>query len=218
VNLERPIASLVRDLLRETFDIDGRVLRTLTLLYRKPGELTREFLAGRRSRYTPPLRLYLVISIAFFVVVSWFASRGVLLDPGQDPERDAMSQAEFLSNELPRLMFLLLPVFALLVKAANRDRLYIDHLVFSLHLHSAAFILLALILPLERISSKSGLALSFQVSVFLYLLAYIVLSIRRVYAASWKKASRDSLIILLGYLAIVTLLIENTSNILVVSD
>ena len=35
-----------------------------------PGRLTAEFLAGRRARYLPPLRLYLVVSVAFFLVAS----------------------------------------------------------------------------------------------------------------------------------------------------
>jgi hypothetical protein len=39
----------------------------LALLF-KPGFLTREFLAGRRVRYLPPLRLYLVLSVLFFVI------------------------------------------------------------------------------------------------------------------------------------------------------
>jgi hypothetical protein len=35
----------------------------------KPGFLTREFLAGRRVRYLPPLRLYLVLSVLFFLII-----------------------------------------------------------------------------------------------------------------------------------------------------
>lgn len=35
----------------------------------KPGFLTKEFIAGRRVRYLPPLRLYLVLSVVFFLVM-----------------------------------------------------------------------------------------------------------------------------------------------------
>jgi hypothetical protein len=48
---------------------DSRVWRTLLYLLTKPGFLTREFFAGRRVRYLPPFRLYLVISVLFFLVV-----------------------------------------------------------------------------------------------------------------------------------------------------
>jgi hypothetical protein len=46
---------------------DSRLWRTLAALLFKPGFLTGEFLAGRRARYLPPVRLYLVLSVAFFL-------------------------------------------------------------------------------------------------------------------------------------------------------
>jgi len=49
---------------------DSRLWRTLAALLFRPGHLTAEFLAGRRARYLPPLRLYLVLSVAFFLVAS----------------------------------------------------------------------------------------------------------------------------------------------------
>jgi hypothetical protein len=49
---------------------DSRLWRTLWFLLSKPGVLTREFFAGRRASYLPPFRLYLVISLFFFLVAS----------------------------------------------------------------------------------------------------------------------------------------------------
>jgi len=49
---------------------DSRLWRTLWYLLARPGFLTREFFAGRRVRYLPPFRLYLVISLVFFLTVS----------------------------------------------------------------------------------------------------------------------------------------------------
>jgi hypothetical protein len=49
---------------------DSRLWRTLGALLFKPGFLTREFLRGRRARYLPPIRLYLVLSVVFFVWAS----------------------------------------------------------------------------------------------------------------------------------------------------
>lgn len=42
---------------------EGALWRTLKLLLFKPGELTRQYLAGRRKHYVLPLRLYLTISL-----------------------------------------------------------------------------------------------------------------------------------------------------------
>jgi Protein of unknown function (DUF3667) len=47
---------------------DSRLWRTLWYLLAKPGYLTREFFDGRRAGYLPPFRLYLVISVAFFIL------------------------------------------------------------------------------------------------------------------------------------------------------
>lgn len=50
----------------EFFLWDGKLFTTFRLLLTKPGELTREFLAGRRVRYISPLRLYLTCSVVYF--------------------------------------------------------------------------------------------------------------------------------------------------------
>lgn len=49
---------------------DSRLWRTLFLLWFVPGKLTQEFVAGRRAAYLPPFRLYLVLSIMFFLAAS----------------------------------------------------------------------------------------------------------------------------------------------------
>jgi hypothetical protein len=71
--LEPPVHSLWHFSRVATEDLthaDSRLWRTLGALLFKPGKLTAEFLAGRRARYLPPLRLYLVVSVAFFLVAS----------------------------------------------------------------------------------------------------------------------------------------------------
>lgn len=49
---------------------DSRLWRTLWPLLARPGFLTREFFAGRRQRYLPPFRLYIVVSLLFFLVLA----------------------------------------------------------------------------------------------------------------------------------------------------
>ena len=49
--------------------LEGQLWRTLAVLLRHPGRLTREYLDGRRRRYVLPLRLYLTASFLFFLVV-----------------------------------------------------------------------------------------------------------------------------------------------------
>lgn len=218
MDLERPIWGLVKDLGAETFEVDGRIGRTLKTLFRHPGMLTSEFLAGRRRAYTSPLRLYLAISISFFVVVAWLAQTGLLLEPGQDPSLDAAVQARFLSDDLPRLMFALLPVFALLMKLVYRDRLYFDHLIFSLHLHSAAYLIFALQLPLENIAGHNAILLIVQATLLGSLLAHFVIAVRRVYQSGWLGVLSRSAVVLFGYMILVSFVIENTSSFRIIAD
>jgi hypothetical protein len=56
------------DVTHSLLHLDSRVWRTLRLLVLRPGELTREFIAGRHQRYLPPFRLYLAISVLFFAL------------------------------------------------------------------------------------------------------------------------------------------------------
>jgi hypothetical protein len=56
---------------------EGALWRTLKLLLLKPGELTRQYLAGRRKHYVLPLRLYLTISVIAFLLLRTLASNTV---------------------------------------------------------------------------------------------------------------------------------------------
>ncbi|RFU49307.1 DUF3667 domain-containing protein [Paraburkholderia sp. DHOC27] len=50
---------------------EGKLFATLKLLILRPGQLTVEFLVGRRQRYVKPLSLYLTLSFVFFLLLSW---------------------------------------------------------------------------------------------------------------------------------------------------
>ena len=60
-----------REFLHETseelFHWEGKIPRTAKALLFQPGRLTLDFLAGRRARWLPPLRAYLLCSLVFFV-------------------------------------------------------------------------------------------------------------------------------------------------------
>lgn len=59
----------ISEALEDLTHADSRLWQTLTALLFRPGLLTREFLDGRRARYLPPVRLYLVVSVIFFIIV-----------------------------------------------------------------------------------------------------------------------------------------------------
>jgi hypothetical protein len=80
------LTGLVRDLVGDLADWDSRIWRTLRPLAFKPGWLTREYLLGRRTRYTPPFRMYLILSVAFFLLTSLAGDpgSGIVLDVDGD--------------------------------------------------------------------------------------------------------------------------------------
>lgn len=69
VDPRAPVASLVREAAEESFSFDSRVGRTLVAFLFRPGFLAAEWVAGRRARYSSPLKLYLLSSLLFFVAV-----------------------------------------------------------------------------------------------------------------------------------------------------
>jgi hypothetical protein len=83
---------------------DSRLWRTLGYLLVKPGFLSREFFNGRRARYLPPFRLYLVISLLFFVVAGLNSRMSVDDDEGPPtPEKveNLKKAADKLEADLP---------------------------------------------------------------------------------------------------------------------
>ncbi len=69
-NYARSLTSVLREVLKETFELDSRLFRTLKLMALQPGELPGEFSRNRRASYASPVRLYLFASLLFFFVLS----------------------------------------------------------------------------------------------------------------------------------------------------
>lgn len=105
--------------LGDLYNFDSRLWRSFGLLLFKPGRLTREYLEGRRARYVPPFRLYVVLSLTFFFGLAVLpdlngddsdnalvidrtaedssptdATEGAVAAPGPEPEAEAEAGAE----------------------------------------------------------------------------------------------------------------------------
>lgn len=67
-------------------------------------------------------------------------------------------------------LFILMPIFALILKLfyIRRKRLYIDHLIFSLHLHGFAFVLLTITSLMFKLLNSEGLILLLLVAPIVY--------------------------------------------------
>jgi len=76
-SFKRPLFSLILEGIRDAFALDGRIARTLPTLLFRPGRMTRDYLDGKRARYVPPFRLFLLSSLVFFLTL--FSTVGLRL-------------------------------------------------------------------------------------------------------------------------------------------
>ena len=159
--------------------LDGTFFRTLKTLIARPGELTAAYMRGQRSRYMKPLQLFVVVSIAYFVVsfatnVRTFdtplrfqiqprANIARMVEQRVAERHTTMAQyAEIFdrtsTTQAKTLVIVMVPVFAVLVAAVeSRKRRYaLQHVVFALHTYTALLIIL-MVADLLALPPLSGL-------------------------------------------------------------
>ncbi|MDF2178874.1 DUF3667 domain-containing protein [Aliiglaciecola sp. CAU 1673] len=188
----------VKEAIHELLDIDGRLSLTLKTLVIKPGLASYEYDQGMRVKYTPPLRLYLVVSVIFFLLFSSFQQAFTGQEGYSASSIDLYSKA----------MFILFPLFALYVKAMYPSSYLVSNIVFSLHLHSVSYLALILIGPLEVLESQHQAFLALQAPILLYLLWYFVKAFKTMYQASWFVTACKSFFVYLIYMATLGLVFD----------
>ncbi len=225
------------EMINEAFDFDSKVFRTLKSLLFSPARLSMEYVSGRRARYVNPLRLYIILSVLFFIALTFIAddniqfenkdannkNSGVYITQKEDvaaaenisPDKNTNPEDEIhelditldngenwdvetnpltfnnmfsaettkeinlylwnlvkkfelainndpnvlldeFFNVIPQLMFVLLPLFALLLKVTYifNKRYYMEHLILALHSHSFIFFALLLIILMNALSGS----------------------------------------------------------------
>ena len=95
------IVELIRDAFGDLFELDSRLWRTLIPLLTRPGRLTQDYLEGRRARYMPPFRTYLVLSILFFFATFFNPEEnfGIFFEPAPETEESADNDPEGADGE-----------------------------------------------------------------------------------------------------------------------
>jgi hypothetical protein len=291
----RSVWGLLHNLIEELASFDSRMLRTAWALMARPGELPLAFHEGRTRRYVPPVRLYLFVSLLFFLTLSvtgialvqielkevpnaytvQAGSDGDIVITGRDgntktipadkakeamkdggpssysarslspgvhssvaPDihffkrvdpsqhyfspavwaqlesvkaqilksvgndehgwivRNGIASVEKLARDptaldgplttwIPRVFFLLLPLYALLLALfyvrQRKQYFFVDHLVFSLVVHSFLFAILIVAVGAAQLLSGGLVALL----IFLAMSAYIFLALKRFYKQGW---------------------------------
>lgn len=93
------------DVIEDQLALNRALPGTLSGLLLRPGFLTNEYIAGRIVRFIPPFRLYLVASVVFFLLLSFFGLRAlerVDIDTGS-PENARLEAARIAAAEVETL-------------------------------------------------------------------------------------------------------------------
>jgi len=226
-HLDPSLHDLFHELVHEFLHLDGKIVKTLKALVLSPGQLTSEFLSGRRAKYIGPIRLYLTFSLLFFLIAAYKAEpvlvqgeeQGTgtaenkrefpalqlkIQNTGTTPDANSLggriesAVAKALRNRevfrhsffanVSRVMFAIVPLFALGLRLAyrRRNRRYPAFVYFSLHYHAFAFLALTLYL-LAALTNVSAVQWLVGYAVALCLPVYLFIALRRVYGGSRRN-------------------------------
>ncbi|MEA2237027.1 MAG: hypothetical protein QOC81_1751 [Thermoanaerobaculia bacterium] len=209
---------LLHEAVHEIAHIDGKLIRTAGLLLFRPGALTTEFLEGKRVRSVTPVRVYLLCSVLFFGILSLLPTGPltVRITKGRDAQltqaaervnKDPALLVHALESAFPKAMFVLMPLFALIVFAFyfRAERMYVPHFYFAVHYHAFGFVLLALYEATSPIHVRAvGII---RLLALLTLFPYLGISLQRVYGGrKWLTALKTIAILsIYGFFIICTM-------------
>lgn len=183
----------------EVFHLDGKLIRTLKLLFIQPGQLTVDYLDGRRKRHLKPVQLYLFCLAVYFICHTYGllrlpylvaqAKQGPLIQMTTEKARRGgqtldqfLEERDILFQETLKISYIIMdlaifgPALFLLFR---KQRPYLaQHLVMVLHFNS--FVYLFGIIPVG-ISRLTGESLLLGLLNLGCINTYFFLAIRRVY-------------------------------------
>lgn len=113
-----------------------------------------------------------------------------------------------LQDELPKMMFVMLPIFALLLKVlyVRRKRFYVEHFVFALHFHAFVFLLLTLLLGFEQIPRHSRPPIEgVEAAVVGWILLYLFLAMKSVYGQGFFRTGMKYGALLFSYAVVLVM-------------
>jgi hypothetical protein len=106
-------------------------------------------------------------------------------------EEEGMDDAEALKTLLQnaaKVMFLLVPIFALILSLVYLHEPYAHHVVFSLHLHAFAFAFVSLDLALELSEVASWILTPTRIVIYSGVFLYLVAALKRAYGGGWLRS------------------------------
>lgn len=218
---ELTLRAFVHDVASEVGDLDSRTLRSIRYVLTRPGYLTAEYLAGRRTAYLGPLKLFLLSFAAMLLASSLFSRLptaedarqidGSWLGPVVDgvaarlgtTRVEAIERINAATLAHVSWVSVLIPLVLGGVVALvflRRERGFVAHLVFAAHIATFYFALGLVSHPMGPVVEaypRAGTAVLGTVMAGVTL-AYLWRAVSRVYGDTGWRAAVRAVALLLG--------------------
>jgi len=156
------VGHFAHEVVHEFVHVDSKLFRTLRDIIAKPGFLTEEYFAGRKSRYIAPLRLFLTLFALQFLAFTFYQPAAVYTIASMKKFDNAGALTKLInrravklhvtSEELERriderwhknyslLQLMNIVGLAIVLKVLYRKRYFAEHLVFAAHFLAFSYI------------------------------------------------------------------------------
>jgi hypothetical protein len=150
----------------------------------------------------------------------WLSRRFVILGINmtrefrENPEEAATKLVEGFLHRLPYMLFISLPLFALILKLVyvRRKQFYFaDHGVFTIHLYVFSFIVLMIVFGLDKLQGLTHWKFPgiLEIILFFGLVLYLFISMRNFYKQGWMKTFLKFLLVaILSFIMMLILFIS----------
>jgi hypothetical protein len=203
---ELALKHFVLHAVHELTHLDSKVFATVRYLFFRPGYLTQEYVAGRRSLYMKPLSLFLAVCALYFLVDSYFprSAYDVYWVTSQDktgsmdkawtklaakkqlPREVVLERVQARIHKLSTAMqFAIVLVIAGILALLYHKRYFVEHLAFAFHFMSFTYLVSALHRPaIYRLDLYSWASYLVSGAALIVYFVYLFLALRRVYHQS----------------------------------
>ena len=225
------VAHFAHEVVHEFVHLDSKLFRTLRDIVTKPGFLTEEYFAGRKSRYIAPLRLFLTLFALQFLAFTFYQPAAVysiasmkkfdnmgaltrLLDKRATKLHLTREEAEQRIDERWHKNYSLLQLMniagvAVVLKVLYRKRYFAEHLVFAAHFLAFSYIVTLVIdWPIYALAGfQPGLVQKAVSAVTVGIqLVYLFIAQRRFYSGAPAETAIKTVLLAVGRWALIVVL------------
>ena len=128
------IGHFARHAVHDLTHFDAKIFSSLIPLIFRPGLLTAEFLAGKRTRYIKPTTLFVLLNLVFFLAK----------ERGQSRAQYEEQFTEVACEHQRTTFFFAIPALGVVLLVLFRKRYYVGHLICSIHFHAWLMVFMTL--------------------------------------------------------------------------